>query len=96
MPMTPTNWIASFADPEWDGSPLTACIENIRPRTCVACDGIADVGRLNGCFARLQNFRRLVVRYEGYAENFLGMLPLRLRFDLAEAFMTWVLVSYLE
>jgi hypothetical protein len=21
----------------------------VRPRTCIACDGIADVGRLNGC-----------------------------------------------
>ncbi len=27
-------------------------------------------------FAWLQNFRRLVVRYERYAENFLGMLYL--------------------
>jgi len=27
-------------------------------------------------FAWLQNFRRLVVRYERYAENFLGMLHL--------------------
>jgi transposase len=26
--------------------------------------------------AKLQNFRRLVVRYERYAENFLGMLYL--------------------
>lgn len=27
-------------------------------------------------FARLQNFRRLVLRYEHHAENVLGMLPL--------------------
>jgi len=27
-------------------------------------------------FAWLQNFRRLVVRYERFAENFLGMLTL--------------------
>jgi hypothetical protein len=46
----------------------------IRPRACVACDVIADVGRLNGCL-RVTKFPQ-VVRYERYAENFLGMLHL--------------------
>ena len=32
--------------------------------------------RIERLFAWLQNFRRLVVRYERYAENFLGMLYL--------------------
>jgi transposase len=37
-------------------------------------------------FAWLQNFRCVVIRYERYAENFLGMLP-----DSAAAFMRWLL-----
>jgi len=32
--------------------------------------------KIERLFAWLQNFRRLVVRYERYAENFLGMLQL--------------------
>jgi transposase len=32
--------------------------------------------KIERLFALLQNFRRLVVRYERYAENFLGMLHL--------------------
>jgi transposase len=32
--------------------------------------------KIERLFAWLQNFRRLVVRYERYAENFLGMLYL--------------------
>ncbi len=32
--------------------------------------------KIERLFAWLQNFRRLVVRYERYAENFLGMLHL--------------------
>jgi len=32
--------------------------------------------KIDRLFAWLQNFRRLVVRYERYAENFLGMLYL--------------------
>src|SRR5690349_24487374 len=32
--------------------------------------------KIERLFAWLQNFRRLVVRYEYYAENFLGMLHL--------------------
>ena len=32
--------------------------------------------KIERLFAWLQNFRRLVVRYEQYAENFLGMLYL--------------------
>jgi hypothetical protein len=46
--------------------------------------------KIERLFAWLQNFRRLVVRYERYAENFLGNAPPRLLFDLAEAFMRWV------
>jgi len=33
-------------------------------------------GKIERMFAWLQNFRRLVIRYERHAENFLGMLPL--------------------
>jgi transposase len=33
-------------------------------------------GKIERLFAWLQNFRRLVVRYERHAENFLGMLQL--------------------
>ena len=54
----------------------------MRPRTCVACDGIAYVGRLNGLFAWLQNFRRLVVRYQRYVWKLSWNAPLRLLFDL--------------
>jgi hypothetical protein len=36
----------------------------------------------------------LVVPYELYAENFLGMLPPRLLFDLGEAFMRRVVVNF--
>jgi len=32
--------------------------------------------KIERLFAWLQNFRRLVIRYERYAENFLGMLHL--------------------
>jgi len=32
--------------------------------------------KIEGLFAWLQNFRRLVVRYERHADNFLGMLHL--------------------
>jgi transposase len=35
--------------------------------------------KIERLFAWLQNFRRLVVRYERYAENFLGMLHLGCR-----------------
>ena len=50
--------------------------------------------KIERLFASLQNFRRLIVRYERYAENFLGMLPPRLLFDLGEAFMRRVVVNF--
>jgi hypothetical protein len=40
-------------------------------RTCVACDGIADVGRLNGCLRGYKKFRRLVVVTNATLETFL-------------------------
>ena len=48
--------------------------------------------KIERLFAWLQNFRRLVVRYERYAENFLGMLYLGLLPDTTEAFMRWLVV----
>jgi transposase len=47
--------------------------------------------KIERLFAWLQNFRRLVVRYERYVENFLGMLHLGCCFDPNEVFMRWVL-----
>jgi transposase len=44
-------------------------------------------------FAWLQNFRRLVVRNECHAENFLGMLQLASSLILLRHFMRWVLES---
>ncbi len=49
--------------------------------------------KIERLFAWLQNFRRLVVRYERDAENFLGMLQLAASLILLRAFMRWVLVS---
>jgi transposase len=60
-------------------------IELIAPQPSDRKNGTQDLRRLRryrrrwkieGLFAWLQNFRRLVVRYERYAENFLGMLHL--------------------
>src|SRR5262249_15400150 len=49
--------------------------------------------KIERLFAWLQNFRRLVVRYERHAENFLGMLQLASSLILLRAFMRWVLVK---
>ena len=48
--------------------------------------------KIERLFAWLQNFRRLVVRYERYAENFLGMLCLRLLLNSVKAYMRWLVV----
>jgi hypothetical protein len=61
----------------------------IRPRTCVACDRIADVGRLNGC---LRGYK-ISAGWLFVTDATLKLswnAPLRLLFDLAEAFMTWL------
>src|ERR1700747_2654579 len=46
--------------------------------------------KIERLFAWLQNFRRLVVRYERHAENFLANASSCLLPDSAEAFMRWV------
>jgi len=60
-------------------------IELIAPHRCNRRNKTQDLRRMRRyrrrwkierLFAWLQNFRRLVVRYERYAENFLGMLYL--------------------
>lgn len=60
-------------------------IELIAPHRCNRRNKTQDLRRIRRyrrrwkierLFAWLQNFRRLVVRYERYAENFLGMLYL--------------------
>jgi transposase len=60
-------------------------IELIAPHRCNRKNRTQDLRRMRRycrrwkierLFAWLQNFRRLVVRYERYAENFLGMLYL--------------------
>jgi len=60
-------------------------IELIAPHRCNRRNKTQDLRRtrryrrrwkIERLFAWLQNFRRLVVRYERYAENFLGMLYL--------------------
>jgi transposase len=42
----------------------------------VALCAAIGAGKVECLFARLQNYRRIVVRYERYPENFLGMLHL--------------------
>jgi len=48
--------------------------------------------KIERLFACLQNFRRLVVRYERYAENFLGMLYLACCCNSIEAFVRWLVI----
>ena len=48
----------------------------IRPRTCVACDGIADVGRLNGCLRGYKISAGWLFVTNATSGNFLGMLHL--------------------
>jgi transposase len=49
--------------------------------------------KIERLFAWLQNFRRLVVRYERHAENFLGMLQLASSLILLRHFMRWVIAK---
>ena len=51
------------------GLPVAAHVESASPHEVKLVE--ATIERL---FAWLQNFRRIVVRYEYYAENFLGMV----------------------
>src|SRR6516165_353716 len=48
--------------------------------------------KIERLFAWLQNFRRLVVRYERYAENFSGHVPSRVLPYPDAPFMRWVLL----
>src|SRR5215831_9088326 len=80
-----------IGDKAYDSDPLdeelaTAGIEMIAPHRAGRKKPATQDGRVlrryrrrykvERLFAWLQNFRRLVVRYERYAENFLGMLYL--------------------
>jgi transposase len=47
--------------------------------------------KIERLFAWLQNFRRLVTRYEYFLENFRGMLHLACALILLRHFMRWVL-----
>jgi transposase len=61
-------------------------VEMIAPHKCSRCQASTQDGRalrryrkrweIERLFAWLQNFRRLVVRYEYHLENFLAMIPL--------------------
>ena len=44
-------------------------------------------------FAWLHNYRRIVVRWERYPENFLANASLGFRHHPSETFMRWLLVS---
>jgi len=55
--------------------------------------------KIERLFAWLQNFRRLVVRYERHAENFRGMLYLGCCIILLrhiEAYMRWLVVCHID
>jgi transposase len=87
VPESPQNLIGDNA---YDSDKLDAelrlyGIELIAPHRCTRINTTQDLRRvrryrrrwkIERLFAWLQNFRRLVVRYERYAENFLGMLHL--------------------
>jgi transposase len=87
IPNAPKNLIGDNA---YDSDKLDAelrqyGIELIAPHRCNRRNTTQDLrrmrryhrrGQIERLFAWLQNFRRLVVRYERYAENFLGMLYL--------------------
>jgi len=87
VPETPKNLIGDNA---YDSDKLDAelrqyGIELIAPHRSNRINKTQDLQRMRRyrrrwkierLFAWLQNFRRLVVRYERYAENFLGMLHL--------------------
>jgi transposase len=81
VPDAPQNLIGDNA---YDSDKLDAelrqyGIELIAPHRCNRRNKTQDLRRrwkIERLFAWLQNFRRLVVRYERYADNFLGMLHL--------------------
>ena len=87
IPDAPKNLIGDNA---YDSDKLDARlsgygIELISPHHCKRKNRTQDLRRLRRywrrwkierLFAWLQNFRRLIVRYERHAENFLGMLYL--------------------
>ena len=87
VPEAPQNLVGdnAYDSDQLDGELNTFGIELISPHRSNRKNKTQDLRRLRRyrrrwkierLFAWLQNFRRLVVRYERYAENFLGMLHL--------------------
>ena len=87
IPETPQNLIGdnAYDSDNLDTELRRYGIELIAPHRCNRKNTTQDLRRLRRyrrrwkierLFAWLQNFRRLVVRYERYSENFLGMLHL--------------------
>ena len=87
VPEAPQNLIGdnAYDSDKLDGDLRKYGIELIAPHRCNRKNRTQDLRRMRRyrrrwkverLFAWLQNFRRLVVRYERYAENFLGMLYL--------------------
>jgi transposase len=70
-----------------NSSRLTAATARTERRMAPSSAGIDACGRWNGCLRALQNYRRIVVRYERYPENFLGMLHLACWLILLRVFM---------
>jgi len=78
-------WSNAYDSDKLDGELRRYGIELIAPHRTNRKNTTQDLRRLRRyrrrwkierLFAWLQNFRRLVVRYERYAQNFLGMLHL--------------------
>src|SRR2546426_10747089 len=76
MLMAATSWMVSFGNTQLNRSLPTVLIDKIRPKDLRRLRRYRRRWKIERLFAWLQNFRRLVVRYERYAENFLGMLHL--------------------
>ena len=87
VPEAPQNLVGdnAYDSDQLDAKLNTFGIELISPHRSNRKNKTQDLRRLRRyrrrwkierLFAWLQNFRRLVVRYERYAENFLGMLHL--------------------
>jgi transposase len=87
VPEAPQNLVGdnAYDSDQLDAELNTFGIELISPHRSNRKNKTQDLRRLRRyrrrwkierLFAWLQNFRRLVVRYERYAENFLGMLHL--------------------
>ena len=87
VPEAPQNLIGdnAYDSDKLDGDLRKYGIELIAPHRCNRKNRTQDLRRMRRyhrhwkverLFAWLQNFRRLVVRYERHAENFLGMLYL--------------------